>query len=281
MHKFKTFAKINLFLHIIGKREDGYHLLESIFYFPEIYDEISFKEAEVTKLSITGRFAGKLDEKNNLVIKAFDILKKEFLKKLPNLNFILEKNLPVSAGIGGGSANAGGVLRELNKYYKLGISNSELYKIGEKLGADVPPCIAFQACFVSGIGEKIDRINNFPELNILLVNPLKPVVTSEIFRKGFANYSDPLKDKNFENLSLGELVSFLKEKKNDLYENALSLLPEISGVVKLIGKQKGCLLSRMSGSGATCFGIFDTKENLEDAFKDVGKITEYWVAKSY
>lgn len=273
--KFKTYAKINLFLHVTGRRDDGYHLLESIFYFPDIFDEISFEEAPETFLAISGRFAKGLDVKDNLILKAYDLLKELFPEKIPELKFNLQKNLPVSAGIGGGSANAAGVLRELNRYYKLNLSDSELCKMGVKLGADVPSCIISKTSFVSGIGENIEVIENFAKLNILLVNPLNPVSTAEIFKMGFERYSLPVSK---EGLTLDKI----KGCKNDLQENAAKILPEILDILDMIQNQSGCLISRMSGSGATCYGIFDSSESLDKAYKNLSKNKpEYWVEKSH
>jgi 4-diphosphocytidyl-2-C-methyl-D-erythritol kinase len=268
--KIKSHAKINLFLHIIGKRPDNYHLLESIFYFPEIYDEIEIIEGKGAKnLEISGRFADKLvgDENNNLILKTYSLLKILYSTKLPDLHFKLKKNLPVAAGIGGGSANAATTLKALNEIYKLGLSDAALYKIGARLGADVPACILGRTCFVEGIGEKLSDISNFPKLNILLVNPLVPVSTAEIFKMGFGNYSASL-GTNPQSLSFKStqhLIDFLENTKNNLENNAIKLCPQISDIIKNISSQNGCFLARMSGSGATCFGIFESADKAKQA----------------
>ena len=318
--KIKSHAKINLFLHIIGKRPDNYHLLESIFYFPEIYDEIEIIEGKGAKnLEVSGRFADRLvgDENSNLILKTYSLLKILYSTKLPDLHFKLKKNLPVAAGIGGGSANAATTLKALNEIYKLGLSDAALYKIGARLGADVPACVLGRTCFVEGVGEKLSDISNFPKLNILLVNPLVPVSTAEIFKMGFADYtsslhhnsgviasealaergnletgnwkletgkSKPELDPRFceDDTAFGakvlstkyqlpnfkstqHLIDFLETTKNDLENNAIKLCPQISDIIKSISSQNGCLLARMSGSGATCFGIFESADKAKQA----------------
>lgn len=279
--KYQSNCKINLFLHILGKREDGYHELESLFYFPEIYDEIEIVEGtSEKKLEISGKFAEGLqsDVNNNLILKSYSLLKILFSTKLPDLSFKLTKNMPVASGIGGGSANAATVLKVLNENYQLDLSPSQLYKIGARIGADVPACILDRTCFAQGIGETLSAVNEFPELNVLLVNPLTPVSTAEIFKMGFKEYSKPMKaDLSFRTTQ--SLVDFLEGTKNDLEENAKKIAPEINDVLADISAQNGCLLSRMSGSGATCFGIFDTKDNMLRA-KEIISIQNpgWWVA---
>ncbi len=258
---YKSGAKINLFLHILGKRPDGYHDLESLFYFPEVYDEIEITEGTGDRLQVTGRFGSDLQENlnQNIILKTYSLLKILYSTKLPDLNFKLTKNLPVASGIGGGSANAATVLKALNENYKLGLSASQLYKIGARLGADVPACIMDRTCFAQGIGDVLADVGEFPKLNILLVNPLVPVSTAEIFKMGFGVYTAPLK-KNLSFKTTQNLLDLLEGTRNDLENNAKKICPEINDVLNSIKAQSGCLLSRMSGSGATCFGIFETKD---------------------
>ncbi|MDX1949418.1 MAG: 4-(cytidine 5'-diphospho)-2-C-methyl-D-erythritol kinase [Rickettsiales bacterium] len=282
-HKFKTYAKINLFLHILGKREDNYHLLESIFYFTNCYDEISFEPSNANELEVNGRFAFKLEnlKNSNLILKIYELLQKNFPQKLPNLKFTLTKNLPVSAGIGGGSANAAGVLREVNKFFELNLDNNSLQKIGLEIGADVPACVFSKPCFVEGIGEKISEIKNFTELNILLINPLIEVATKDIFAMGFDKFSKPISIEKTDFSNSNNLIKFLQNTKNDLENNAVKICPEINQIIGFLQGLEGVLIARMSGSGATCFVIFDNQENLFSAYKEVEKnFPSYWAAFS-
>ncbi len=287
-HTFKTFAKINLFLHILGRREDNYHELESIFYFTDCYDEISFSEVktnEVTsKIELKGRFADELknsDLSENSIIKAYKILQEFSQNKLPNLKFTLTKNLPISSGIGAGSSNAAGVIRELNNFYQLNIANEILENLALKIGADVPACLYSKPLIARGVGEKISLINNFAKLNILLINPLIQVSTKEIFKMGFTKFSNPVNYKNSDFTDVNSLINFLKNTQNDLQKNAIKICPEIREILEYLPKLKGFLIARMSGSGATCFAIFDSEKNLSIAReKTQEKFPNYWLAFS-
>jgi len=279
MAKVKSPAKINLFLHILDKRSDGYHQLESLFYFPEIYDEIEIIEGRAGggRLQVTGRFADRLNDSvdDNIILKTYHLLKEKFPNKIPDLSFILTKNLPVAAGIGGGSGNAAAVINALNDEYEL-MSLTEMLELGKTIGADVPPMIFAKTCYAEGIGEILTEVETMPKLNILLANPLKAVSTAEIFKMGFAEKSNNMEFKTaFKNTQ--SVVDLLETTKNDLEKNAKKLCPEINDALDAISKHNGCLLTRMSGSGATCFGIFDTKDNALMAKEALAK-TGWWLA---
>ena len=278
---YKSHAKINLFLHVLGKRSDGYHSLESLFYFPNIFDEIEFiVEKREKRLEVSGPFADRLQNNldDNLIIKTYETLKNLHPNKIPELSFKLTKNLPVAAGIGGGSANAATVLRELSREYNLGLSYEELFAIGVGIGADVPACVLSRSCFAKGIGEMISEVTEMHKLNILMVNPLRSISTAEVFRMGFEKFSKPVK-KELGFRSTQSLIDFLENTRNDLELNAKKLCPEITGIIELIDKQSGCLFSRMSGSGATCFGIFETSDKASLAKENILKDNpSYWVA---
>jgi 4-diphosphocytidyl-2-C-methyl-D-erythritol kinase len=279
----KSYAKVNLFLHIVGKRADNYHELESIFYFSDIYDEIYIDDSGefAKKFALEGEFSNRLsaqDLSNNLIFKAYNLLSSNYSQIPKNLNFKLVKNLPVSAGIGGGSSNAATIINFLNQQYKLGLNDDQLIEYAVKLGADVPASIFNQTCFVTSIGEKLRFLQDFPRLNILLVNPLIGVSTQHIFQKGFTSFSPRINfpEQNFRNQN--EIIEFLEKQDNDLYSNAVSSAPEISDVINIISAQQNCLISRMSGSGATCFGIFADKESLIKAKENISNSCDYWVS---
>lgn len=283
--KIKSFCKINLFLHIIGKRKDGYHNLESLFYFPEVFDEIEIVEEKnpAQLLEIYGPFAEGLkgDIKNNIILKSYSLLKLFYHAKIPQIKFKLTKNIPISSGVGGGSANAAAVLNGLNDKFQLDLSKNQLKKFGSRLGADVPPCVINKPLFAEGIGDEITEIQEFPKLHILLVNPLIAVSTAEIFKMGFDRKSES-RNLNSEKMSFKttqNLIDFLENTKNDLEENATKLCPEIADIINNISAQSGCLLARMSGSGATCFGIFETKDRALMAQENIlNKNPNYWAA---
>ncbi len=270
-------AKINLYLHVTGKRPDSYHLLDSLVVFADAADELRIELAKDFSLEITGEFANLVDINDNSVKKAAESLQK-YSGEQGSCKITLKKNLPVGAGIGGGSSDAAATLLVLNDLWKLNLSGGELQKIGLKIGADVPVCLARRSSVMSGIGEEIREIK-LPPLNLLLVNPDVQVSTTKVFSMGFDKFSAPAaKVKNFD--SLEELVRFLSRTRNDMEENAIKIAPEIAEVLLAISRQKGCLLARMSGSGATCFGIFDTVENSRAAAIAIGKEKKSWWAKA-
>lgn len=276
--KLKSKAKINLFLHITGKLPDNYHSLESLFYFPDIYDELEILDSDKFSIENYGAFASDLPQniEGNIIHKAFKLLEEKHPDKVKSVKIKLTKNLPVASGIGGGSGNAAVLINGLNQKFELGLDELELIEIAAEIGADVPASAISDTLFVSGFGEKLERVNDFPKLNILIVNPLKPVSTKFIFEQGFTKFSDEIKLPEFSDVN--GLIEFLNKTQNDLYPNALRYLPELEEIISQINQQKGCLLARMSGSGATCFGIFDNEEDMILAYDNISKNSpNFWV----
>ncbi|MCE3232269.1 MAG: ispE [Rickettsiaceae bacterium] len=270
-------AKLNLFLHVTGKREDGYHLLESLMIPLSIGDEVRVGQSDKLELQITGPFAATIaNSYDNIVLKAAQLLAEKAGRK-PDVKIALEKNIPVGAGLGGGSADAAAVLKLLNDLWQLGFSTEKLMEIGLELGADVPFCVMGKPALVTGIGEVIKPVDKLPDLNILLVNPNKHLSTPEVFKYEPIIFSDELgltipKD-------ITEFIDLLQKQHNALEANAVSIIPDIAEVLSIIGQQDGCLLARMSGSGATCFGIFNNKASLEMALGAIKKGNPgWWVA---
>ncbi len=273
----RSFAKINLYLRITGKRPDGYHVLDSLFAFCDLYDEVKIVESDESRVEISGPFAELVDPENNTVLDAINILRYTYGVR-ENVKVSLVKNIPVGAGLGGGSANAASILWALNDLWELNISQDELAKIGLKLGADVPVCLQKKSAYVSGIGEKIED-TSVPAIDILLVNPNKILSTKHVFAQGMAGFSDVVSDKKSLN-NQNELVSFLKNQKNDLEAAAISVVPEINEILQELGGSAGCLVSRMSGSGATCFAIFKNSDLLKKAKKSILKNRPNWWVKT-
>jgi 4-diphosphocytidyl-2-C-methyl-D-erythritol kinase len=251
-------AKVNLYLHVTGKRADGYHLLDSLIVFAGIGDYIEAQAAGELSLTITGA-TGHLLEANedNLVLKAARALAAAG-NVPPYATITLEKNLPVASGIGGGSADAAATLRVLSKLWNLKIP---LEPIALSLGADVPVCLARKTCRMTGIGEALQKGPAMPDMGLVLINPGVPVPTKEIFaaRKGpFSPVVNPpvaWRETKF-------LAADIADHKNDLQAPAIARVPEIAAVLEILRDDKKCLLARMSGSGATCFGLY---ENPADA----------------
>lgn len=264
----KAKAKINLFFQITGKRADGYHLIESLVVFAEdIYDTIEITESDNNETSVTGGlFANDLfDEKNNLIDKALNYFSGD-----KHYHCKLIKNIPIGAGLGGGSSDAAAVA----KFLQNRISNEFLLKIG----ADLPVCYHAEPVFCSGIGEIVKPISSFPKLYMLLVNPNKALLTKDVFMNNKINYREQIKTipKSFNDINT--LLEFITPLKNDLTASAIQLMPEISDILTLLFQQKGCLLSRMSGSGPTCFALFENKELAVSAMNDISnQKPDYWV----
>lgn len=258
-------AKINLALHVTGQRADGYHLLETLVTFTEAGDTIRIRDADADSFSISGPFGDLLragDGGDNLVTRARDLLRDALAstgQPAPPVAIHLEKNLPVASGIGGGSADAAATLRGLLRHWRAGIAPDALASMALTLGADVPMCLESRSLIARGIGEDIEPLTDLPELVMVLANPLKAVSTPEIFRRLQTKTNAPLPA----SATIG-WMDFLAQSRNDLQPPAQALLPEIGEIIGLLS-QEGAALVRMSGSGATCFGIFHSLEAARKA----------------
>ena len=261
-------AKVNLCLHITGRRQDGYHLLDSLVAFADVGDDLHFASASEHSLKVTGPYAGALsDEPDNLITRAARALG----TAVPEASIGLEKRLPVAGGIGGGSANAAAALRGLLKLSgESEVSPDALAALALRLGADVPACLESRFLRMRGIGEDIDPLQPLPPVPAILVNPGIPVPTGPIFKalaleKGSAANEGvgEIPARGFPDVNA--LAAWLLERRNDLQPPAVSLVPDLNRVLTAIYEQDGCLLSRMSGSGATCFGLFENSESAERA----------------
>lgn len=251
-------AKINLALHVTGQREDGYHLIDSLVVFTEFGDEISLTTADADTLVIDGPFAAALsahDTQSNLVIKAVALLRAHAKDHAcPPVEIRLTKNMPVASGIGGGSSDAAAALRGLCAFWNLPFSIADLQKIGLALGADVPMCLASLPLRASGIGEEITLLTAFPALDLVLVNARVEVSTPAIFKALASKNNRPMSTSS--NLSsIHAVCEWLSAQRNDLQRPAIGLEPVIAHCLDAL-HESGAMLARMSGSGATCFGIF-------------------------
>ncbi|WHA40689.1 4-(cytidine 5'-diphospho)-2-C-methyl-D-erythritol kinase [Agrobacterium larrymoorei] len=258
-------AKINLALHVTGQREDGYHLLEMLVTFTEAGDVLRVTDADADRFSISGPFAQVLkdaDPDSNLVLKARDLLRAHLQEggtATPPVSIHLEKNLPIASGIGGGSADAAAILRGLMRHWNVQVYSDSLSEMALKLGADVPMCLASTPLIARGIGEELTLLPNFPKLSLVMVNPLQAVSTPAIFRLLESKNNAPLPA-----LADDDWLSMLGALRNDLQPPAMRLLPQIQDVLSLL-EANGAEFVRMSGSGATCFGLFPSWEQAQAA----------------
>jgi 4-diphosphocytidyl-2-C-methyl-D-erythritol kinase len=239
-------AKVNLALHVLGRRGDGYHELDSIVVFADVGDTLAFRPARTTTLNIDGPFAGELSaQADNLVLKAVAALRARV--SLPEVHITLTKNLPIASGIGGGSADAAATLRGLLRFANLHVPAPQLQAMALSLGADVPVCLQGQPCRMQGVGEKFSILPALPWKAIVLANPMQGCSTSSVFTQlGLAkgqNLGSPLDPQKPESW------------RNDLTASALKVLPGIADVLQALASEKSLSDVRMSGSGATCFGL--------------------------
>jgi len=282
-------AKINLALHVVARRADGYHELDSLVVFTELADVLTAyrREDDTIELGIDGAFADLLAETtppgSNLVYAVADALMRTYPDRIEGgVRLDLVKHLPLAAGIGGGSADAAATLRLLNRIWGLGLSLGHLTELGASLGADVPACVLSRPARIEGIGERVTPLATLPEMPVVLVNPGVPVPTSEVFRRLRAADRMPLPPLPARPVSVMELVFWLRRTRNDLFEPACGLAPEIERAVRTLAADPDCVFARMSGSGGTVFGIF---LSIEDAAAAAERIRDaqpgWWVAVTW
>lgn len=248
-------AKVNLTLHVTGRRDDGYHELDSLVVFPEIGDMLSVAASEHLSLTIDGPFATGLSTGgDNLVFRAAHALRTAGQGAALHLH----KMLPVASGIGGGSADAAAAARLLSRYWDVPIGDLL------PLGADIPVCLASRPARMSGIGDVLTPVAELPEFWVVLVNDLTPVSTGPVFAAMASTTNPPMGDMpRFADAA--DLAGWLRHQRNDLEVAATQLHPGIDDVISAISGIDGCLLARMSGSGGTCFGLFAARDQAEAA----------------
>lgn len=250
-------AKINLCLHVTGQRDDGYHLLDSLVAFAGIGDTVSARPWQGLSLSITGpEGAGLSAGADNLVLRAARLMGAR------DLALTLDKCLPLASGIGGGSSDAAACLRLLAQRMNAPLPSR---KLALGLGADVPVCLDPRACRMRGIGEDITPLPPLPPLWLVLVNPRLEVSTPQVFRALSRRNNPPLPQTLPVWNDTAALCDWLAGQRNDLEGPAIAIAPVIGQVLDVLGATEGCSLARMSGSGATCFGLYASPETAERA----------------
>ncbi|MEQ8710600.1 MAG: 4-(cytidine 5'-diphospho)-2-C-methyl-D-erythritol kinase [Rhodospirillales bacterium] len=269
-------AKINLWLHVTGRRDDGYHLLDSLIAFAGIGDRLTLTAADDLSLAITGPFSDGLATTNdNLVIRAAWLLASEAGIR-PAAAITLEKNLPVASGIGGGSADAAAAIRGLSKLWNLDLPTDVTARLALRLGADVPMCLAGKAALASGIGEVLQPVDRIAPVWLVLVNPRIALSTPEIFRRRDSSFTDIPAPAASKLADLSGLIAVLQERHNDLQPPAIRLAPMVGGVLKRLHGLGGCRHAAMSGSGATCFGLFEDRQTAEQAALQLSSENPEW-----
>jgi len=263
-------AKINLTLHVTGQRDDGYHFLDTLVVFADVGDWITLKPASQTTRRLEGPECHDLPvDGSNIVQKAISTFSKERA-----FDLTLNKLLPVSSGIGGGSADAAATVRGLQ--YLQNSGTSILLKSVLDLGADVPMCMESRPCHVQGIGEQIKPFTS-PNLHAVLANARVPVSTPSVFRALTSKSNAPMSDVP-DSPNSEKLIEWLQDQRNDLKSAAIEIAPAIAKTLSALQKTKSCALSRMSGSGATCFGLFPTEEAAKTAAQTLqANYPQWWI----
>jgi 4-diphosphocytidyl-2-C-methyl-D-erythritol kinase len=268
-------AKINFYLHVTGRRDDGYHLLDSLVAFADAGDSLSATPSESLSLSVEGPFAAALrGEPDNLVLRAARALAAA-TGATSGASLTLIKNLPVASGLGGGSADAAAALRALCRLWNVAPRLEVLDAIAIKLGADVPVCLDGRTAFLGGIGERRDAAPRLPAAGLVLINPGVPLATPAVFAKRTGAFSQPARFKSAPR-DAGDLAALLRERRNDLTEAAIALAPAVRDALAALEASPGCLLSRMSGSGATCFGLYAGRAAAEAAAAALRRNQGWW-----
>ncbi len=260
-------AKVNLTLHVTGQRDDGYHTLDSLAMFADVGDRMTIIMPGEYRLTVEGPLAdGVPVDETNLVLRAARMMG-------IRADIVLEKHLPHAAGLGGGSGDAAATLRVLS-----GFAGKPVPGGGIELGADVPLCLQSDAARVTGIGDVVTPVPNLPVLDAVLVNPRLPVLTAEVFARLKTKENPPMPAEIPAFGTAGELIEWLGGMRNDLQDPAIEAEPVIRQVFETLERTPGCLLARMSGSGGTCFGLY---QDAETAGAAAGRLKEdspsWWV----
>ncbi len=271
-------AKINLFLHVGPLEADGYHPLASLVVFADVGDRLTVEPAERLSLTVTGPFAGALeDEGDNLVLRAVRALGAAAGIGEPGLRITLDKQLPVAAGLGGGSSDAGAALKLARDALGLPLDDAVLAEIAAGIGADGPMCLHARAAWAEGRGDVLTVEDGLPVLPALLVNPGVPSPTGAVYRAfdaGVAGRADRPASPSARDAAA--VIDWLSEQRNDLQAPAVALAPAIGEALATTEGLPGARLTRMSGSGATVFALFDTAAAAEAAGRSLAALQPDW-----
>ena len=276
--KIKSYCKVNLTLRVLKKLNSGYHSISSLITFTDLHDKILISKTSRTKdiISFSGRFQKGIDKKKNTISKLLNLLRQKKMINKQMFKINIEKNIPHGSGLGGGSSNAAVLLNYFNSKMKMNLSKEQLQNLAFKIGSDVPIILEKKNTFLTGKKNIIMRINQNFRLNLLIVYPGIICSTKKIYKNNKKNI--PKKTPNlFKKRSIKNLLNLLKNNDNDLQETVIKIYPKIKKIIDLIKLQNGCYLSRITGSGSACIGIFSTKKNAIYAQKMIKlKFPKYW-----
>ena len=280
--KIKSYCKINLYLKVTKRLNNGYHNIMSLITFCNLHDVISISKIGPSrdKISFSGRFKKGINKKSNTVTKILDLLRKTKLLKNKFFKINICKNIPHGSGLGGASSNAADLLNYFNSKMKLKLGENKIKKLANQIGFDVPINLEKKNTFLNGQKGEILRLNHKFRLNLLIVYPNLVCSTRKIFQKN-------KKISSFKTQSLfyiknnRKLINFLKNENNDLEKTVIKIYPKVKRIIDLIELQKGCYFSRITGSGSACIGIFSNMKNAIYAQKLIKlKYPKYWCVVS-
>lgn len=258
-----SFAKINLYLKLTGKRLNGYHELESLFAFLDLHDELEVALSDKFSLEIDGEFAPVLAAQENILVKILDFFADNY-KISRNLKIKLTKNIPLGAGLGGGSSNGAYFMKILNELFALNLSKAELQKISVNFGSDLAFFFEDKASIVKGCGELISPYPIFEPILTILINPKINLATKEVFGKFNDDFSAQTSNEQLQKINVFDLI---KNFPNDLTKPAISIVPVIAEILNELKNET----VKMSGSGASCFAIFENSQAQNLAFENLEK----------
>lgn len=261
-------AKVNLCLHVTGQRSDGLHDLESLVVFPNIGDALRLEEANALHLTINGPFGDGLSG-DNLILKAARLMG-------VTANFYLTKNLPIASGIGGGSSDAAAAIRLISRAFDMPIPDTDTLM---QLGADIPVCVLNTSAIMSGAGEVLTPVS-LPTFGMVLINTGQPVSTAKVFDALHSKINPPM-DVIPSFAQTTDLLAYVQNQRNDLEQPVIQSSPVVSEVLSTLRNEPTCAVARMSGSGGTCFGLFENSEAAQSAAEKMQSLhLDWWVASA-
>ncbi|MDD2325655.1 MAG: 4-(cytidine 5'-diphospho)-2-C-methyl-D-erythritol kinase [Alphaproteobacteria bacterium] len=276
-------AKINLYLHVTGQRADGYHYLDSLVAFTSIGDTLRLEPADSFSFHLEGPRASELDgfdPQDNLAVRAMRLLAGTLQKPL-DFKLTLVKNLPTASGIGGGSTDAAAALRLMAMREKMPLDAPLLHELAATLGQDVPCCLSGQTCYFREIGNVTDEGPTLPLCHILMANPGQALSTPTVYKARKGPFDPPNRLDTVPE-TVADLAMALKERTNSLAAPAIELCPAIAEVLYALASTEKCLLARMSGSGATCFGLYPDRHAAKQAAAHLYEVhPDWWVAQAF
>ncbi len=276
--KIKSYCKINLYLKVIKKLNSGYHNISSLITFCDLHDVISISRIRNLddKISFSGRFKKGINKKSNTITKVLNLLRSNKLIKKQAFKINIQKNIPHGSGLGGGSSNAADLLNFFNSKMKLKLKKNRIKKLARKIGFDVPISLEKKNTLLTGKKNEILRLNKKLRLNLLIIYPNFVCSTKKIYKKN-TKISLSNTRSSFHIKSNKKLIEFLKSENNDLEETVFKIYPEVNKIITHIKSQKGCYISRITGSGSACIGIFSSMKKAFYAQKLIKlKYPKYW-----